>query len=216
MSGDQVRGLRRRFRPVAGPRPHVRGKLALGDRPAARALLRLRHILGHLRRRGRLDAGDLVAALRGDLLAGQARAAAPALRRRALQPLVRVVDQPHRGPRLTRLLPWPPLPPLPQRPVPRLLLLIRAIRRRRPRRRGGIAPHPAFQLVNPRGQLRDKPVRLRQPDRQLGMRQRSELLRRGNARHVGHNRQSSPSRPASQQPSTACRRRPPDPPRNQR
>ena len=51
MPGDQVRSLRAGLRPVAGPRPHVRGQLALGDRPAARALLGLRHVLGDLRRR---------------------------------------------------------------------------------------------------------------------------------------------------------------------
>ena len=31
----QVRGLRVRLRPVAGPRPHMRGQLPLGDRPPA-------------------------------------------------------------------------------------------------------------------------------------------------------------------------------------
>ena len=37
VAAGQVRGLRVRLRPEAGPRPHVRGQLALGDRPAARA-----------------------------------------------------------------------------------------------------------------------------------------------------------------------------------
>ena len=148
MPGGQVRGLRAGLRPVAGPRPHVRGQLPLGDRPAARALLRLRHVLGDPRRRRRLDVGDLVAALRRHRLAGQARAAPAALRRRELQPLVRVIDQPHRRPRLARLLPRPPFPPLPQRPVP-ALLLIRAVRRRRPRRRGRVPPHLPLAAAQP-------------------------------------------------------------------
>ena len=197
MAGGEARGLRAGLRPEAGPRPHVRGQLPLGDRPAARALLRLRDVLGHLRRRRRLDIGDLVAALRRHRLPGQARAAPPARRRRVLQPLIRVINEPHRRSRLARLLPWPPLPPLPQGPVPRLFL-IRAVRRRRFRRRGRVPGCLAFELLDPRGQLRDQPVRLSQPGRQLGMRQRSELLRRGNTGHVGHNRQSSPSRTASQ------------------
>ena len=79
---DQVRGLRAGLRPVTGPRPHVRRQLALGDRPAARAFLGLRHVLGHLRRRRRPDVGDLMAALRRHRLAGQARPAPAARRRR--------------------------------------------------------------------------------------------------------------------------------------
>ena len=54
----------------------------------------------------------------------------------------------------------------------------------------------------------DQPVRLSQPHRQLGMRQPSQLLCGGNTRHVGHNRQSSPARPARQRPATACRGKP--------
>ena len=68
-----------RFRPVAGPRPHARRQFSLADRAAARAHLRLRHVLGDLRRRRGLNAGDLMAALREDLLPGQVRAAPPAL-----------------------------------------------------------------------------------------------------------------------------------------
>ena len=119
-----------RLRPEAGPRPHVRGQLALADRLAPRALLRLRHVLRHRRRRRGLDIGDLVAALRDDRRIRQVRAALPARRRREPQPVIRVIDKLHRGSRRARLLARPPLPPLPQRPVPRLLL-IRAVRRRR-------------------------------------------------------------------------------------
>ena len=103
----------------------------------------------------------------------QVRAAPAARRRRELEPLVRVIDQPHRRPRVARLLPRPPFPPLPQRPV-RALLLIRAVRRRRPRRRGRIPAHLTLQILHLggqapdlRGQLADQPVRLRQPRRQL-------------------------------------------------
>ncbi len=94
-----------RFRPVAGPRPHARRQFSLADRAAARAHLRLRHVLGDLRRRRGLNVGDLVAALREDLLPGQVRAAPPALRRRVPEPVRRVVHQAHRRARLARLLP---------------------------------------------------------------------------------------------------------------
>jgi len=62
--GGQVRGLRAGLRPEAGPRPHVRGQIALGDRPAPGTLFGLRHILGDLRRQHRGDVGYLVAPLR--------------------------------------------------------------------------------------------------------------------------------------------------------
>jgi hypothetical protein len=52
------------LRPEAGPRPYARGQLVLADRLAPRALLGLRRVLPHHRRR--LDVGDLVAALRDD------------------------------------------------------------------------------------------------------------------------------------------------------
>ena len=80
--GGQVRGLRAGLRAEAGPRPHVRGQLALGEGPAARALFRLRHVLGDLRRRRRLDVGDLMAALRRHRLVRQPRAAPAARLRR--------------------------------------------------------------------------------------------------------------------------------------
>ena len=67
-AGQQGR-LSVRFRPVAGPRPHARRQFSLADRAAARAHLRLRHVLGDLRRRRGLNVSDLVAALREDLLA---------------------------------------------------------------------------------------------------------------------------------------------------
>ena len=191
----QVRGPRAGLRPEAGPRPHVRRQLALGDRPAARALLGLRHVLGHLRRRRRLDIGDLMPALRRHRLGGQVRAAPAAIRRRELQPVIGVIHQAHRRPRIARLLARPPLPPLPQRPVP-ALLLIRAVRRRGPRRRGRIPARPAPEVVNLsrqplnlRRQLPDHPVRLSQPGRQLSSRQSRKLLHRGNTRHIGHSRQ---------------------------
>ena len=180
----QVRGLRAGLRPEAGPRPHVRGQLARGHRPAPAALLGLRHVLGDPRRRRRDDIGDLMTALRRHRRPGQARAAPAARGRREHKPLIRVIDEVHRRPRIARLLARPPLPPLPQRPV-RALLLIRAVGRRRPRRRGGIparltlkifhpdrqAPDLRAQLLRLRGQLADHPVRLSQPGRQLASRQ---------------------------------------------
>ena len=60
MAAGQVRAVRAGLRPVAGPRPDMRRELALGHRPAVRALLRLRHVLGDLRLRGRPDIGDLM------------------------------------------------------------------------------------------------------------------------------------------------------------
>jgi hypothetical protein len=107
----------------------MRRELALGHRAAARALLRLRHVLGDLRLRGRLDIGDLMPPRRRHRLPGQARAAAAARRRRAVIALIRVIEQAHRHPGITRLLTRPPLP---QRPIRApLLLLMRAIRGRR-------------------------------------------------------------------------------------
>src|SRR6185312_2499853 len=116
--------------------------LSFGDRSAARAVLGLRDVLGDPRRRSGPDVGDLVTALRGDRLAGQALPAAAALHGREEQPLVRVVHQPHRRAGLAGLLPRRTLPLLAQRPVLRLLPE-RAVRRRRPRRRRGIPAGPA-------------------------------------------------------------------------
>ena len=62
-------------------------------------------MLGDLGRRRGLNVGDLVAALREDALALQARAAGPALRRRVEEPVIRVIHQLHRGTGLARLLP---------------------------------------------------------------------------------------------------------------
>ena len=75
------------LRSEAGPRPHVRRQLALGDRPAAGAPLRLGHVLGNRRRRGRPDVGDLMAALRRHRCGGQACAALAAGGRRVPEPL---------------------------------------------------------------------------------------------------------------------------------
>ena len=129
MAAGQVRSLGAGLRPDAGPRPHVRRQVSLGDLPTARALLGLRHILPDLRLRRRLDVGDLMTALRRHRFPGQIQAAPPAHRRRAVKAFIRVIDQAHRHPGITRLLSRPPLPPLPQRPV-RAPLLIRAVRRR--------------------------------------------------------------------------------------
>ena len=153
-----------------------------------RALLRLRHVLGDLRLRGRPDIGDLMPPRRRHRLAGQARAAAAARRRRAVIALIRVIDQAHRHPGITRLLTRPPLPPLPQRPIRGpLLLLMRAIGGRRARGRGRVLARPPLKLINLPGQLSDQPVRPRQPHRQPGGRQRGQLLSRGQARNGGHN-----------------------------
>jgi hypothetical protein len=88
MAAGQVRGLRAGLRPVAGSRPDMRRELALGHRPAARALLRLLHVLGAFRLRGWPDIGDLMPPRRRHRLAGQARAAAAARRRRAVIALI--------------------------------------------------------------------------------------------------------------------------------
>ena len=131
----QVRGLRVRLRAEARPRPYPGRQDALGDLPAARASLRLHDMLADLGFRRGPDVGDLVAALREDFPARQARAAPAAFRRRVPVPVLRVIYQAHRRAGLAVLLPGTALPLLPQRPVPRLLpvLLIRAVRRRRPR-----------------------------------------------------------------------------------
>jgi hypothetical protein len=140
------------------------------------------HVLGDLRRRRRGDVSDLMTALRRHRLAGQARPAPAAHRRRAPDPLIRVIGKLHRRPRLARLLAGPPPAPLPQRPVP-ALLLIRAVRRRRPRRHRRIPAHPALEVFHPgsqplvpRGQLADQPVRLSQPRRRLS--QQGEVVHR--------------------------------------
>ena len=132
VTADQVRGLRAGLRPVAGPGPGMRGQLPGGDCPAPGAFLRLRHVLGDLRRRRRLDVRDLVTALRRDRRPGQVRAASAAQRRRAVDGLIRIIHQVHRHPRIARLLSRPPFPALAQRPVA-AFLLIRAIGGRRTR-----------------------------------------------------------------------------------
>jgi hypothetical protein len=113
----QVRGLRARLRPVARPRPHMLRQLTPGHRPTARAPFGLRHMLGHLRRRCRLDVGDLMAALRRHRFIGQVSAAPAAGGRRVLEPLIRIIDELHRRPGLGRMLSGGPPSPLPQRPV---------------------------------------------------------------------------------------------------
>ena len=134
----QVRRLRMNLRPEGRSRPDPGRQGALGHRPAARAPLRLRDMLGDLGFRCRQDAGDLVAPRGEDLLAFQARPASCTFRGRVPVPVPRVIDQLHRGAGLARLLARSPLALLPQGPVPRRLLLIRAVRRRRPRRRARI------------------------------------------------------------------------------
>src|ERR1017187_3119552 len=134
------------LRPVTGPRPDMRGQLPGGDRPAARALLRLRHVLGNLRRR--LDVGDLVTALRRDRRPGQARAASAARRRRAVDGLIRVIHQAHRRPGVAWLLSRPPFPALAQRTVA-AFLLVRAIGGRGTRGRGRVLAGPAAPAAPP-------------------------------------------------------------------
>ena len=189
VAADQVRGLRAGFRPVTGPRPHTRGKLPGRHRPAARALLRLRHVLHDLRRRCRLDVGDLVTALRHHRYPGQVRAALAARRGRALDRVVRIICQIHRQPGIARLLSRPSSSPFAQRPVA-ALLPVRAIRRRGTRRRGRVLTglplqflHPGRKPLDLPGQLSDQPVRLRQPHRQFSSRKTRQILRR---RHISH------------------------------
>ena len=176
VAADQVRGLGTGLRPVTGPRPHMRGKLSGRHRPAARAFLRLRHVLDDLRRRGRRDVGDLMAALRRNRRRCQVRAAPAARRRRALDRLIRIIHQVHRQPGIARLLSRPPVPSLPQRPVA-ALLPVRAIRRGGTRRRGRVLAGLPLQLLHPgrkplglTTQLSDQPVRLCQPRCQLSSR----------------------------------------------
>jgi len=126
------------------------------------------------RRRG--DIGDLMAALQHDGHPGQPRPAAPAAGRGELQPLIGIIRQHQRRPRLARLLARPPPAPLPQRPVPRLLL-IRAVRGRRPRRGPGVLARSALQVLHPCPQLPDQLVRPGQQRRQLSMREPLQLRR---------------------------------------
>ena len=197
------------LRAEAGPRPHPRGQLPLGDLPAARTPLRLRHVLGDLRLRRRQDVSDLVTARRENLLGRQPRPALAAFRGRVPEPALRVIHELHRRARLARLLPRSALAFLPQRPVARLLLK-RAIGRRRPRRGRRIPGQPFLQPLHPGAQLADQPVRLRQPRSQFLTRQGSKLLRRRQARLIGHSTQ-----PCHSAPRAPVRNTEPQPPRNQ-
>ena len=66
-------------------------------------------------------------------------------------------------------------------------------------------PDLPLQLLHPRLQPADQLVRLRQLPRQLGMRQRGQLLRRGIPGTPGTARKPAPQPARSQQPATACR-----------
>ena len=186
----------------------MRGKLSGCHRPAARAFLRLRHVLDDLRRRGGRDVGDLMAALRRNRRRCQVRAAPAARRRQALDRLIRIIHQIDRQPGIARLLSRPPVSSLPQRPVA-ALLPVRAIRRGGTRRRGRVLAGLPLQLLHPvrkplglTTQLSDQPVRLCQPRCQHSSRRARQLLP-GN--HASHTRQWSPFQPASQRPAMACR-----------
>jgi hypothetical protein len=192
MSAGQVRCLRMRLGAVAGPRPHMCRQHPRADRPAARARLGLRHVPGHRRRRRRDDIGDLMAALQHDGRPGQARPAAAARSRGELQPLIGIIRQHQRRPRLAGLLARPPPAPLPQRPVPRLLL-IRAVRGRRPRRGRGVLARGVLQVLHPCPQLPDQLVRPGQQRRQLSMREPLQLRRRGDTGHIRHSTQINPT-----------------------
>ena len=145
VADGQVRSLRAGLRPVAGPRPDMRGQLPGRDHPAPGALLGL---LDDLRRRRRDDIGDLMTAPRRHRLTSQVRAAPAACGRRALDGLIRVIHQAHRRPGVAGLLSRPPFPPLSQRPAG-TLLPVRAIGRRRTRRRGRVLAGLPLQLLHP-------------------------------------------------------------------
>ena len=168
----------------AGPRPHVRGQRPCGDRPAAGALFRLRHVRSDLRRRRRLDVSDLMPPLRCHRRPGQAP---PHLQHA-------VGGQENLSPgSSTRLIVVPGWPGCcPGRRLPRSrkdrsapFFLIRAIRRRGPvtTRTNPGAPdaqdlppgrQPLVlrgQLLRRRGQLADQPARLSKLGRQLSRRQ---------------------------------------------
>jgi hypothetical protein len=166
------------------------GQLTGADRPAARAFLGLRQVLGRRRRWG--DVGDLVAPLRRHRRGGQVRAAPAAHQRRARDDFVGIIDQLHGRSRLARLLSRLPSPALTQRPVP-ALLLVWAVGGWRPRGCGGILAslpfqllHPASQLLVPRGELSDQPVSLSQPRRQLRCRESRQLLLTGHTGQIVH------------------------------
>jgi hypothetical protein len=133
-----------------------------------------------------------MAALQHDGRPGQARPAAAARSRGELQPLIGIIGQHQRRPRLAGLLARPPPAPLPQRPVPRLLL-IRAIRGRRPRRGRGVLARSALQMLHPCPQLPDQLVRPGQQRRELRMREPLQLRRRGGTGHIRHSTQINPS-----------------------
>ena len=164
----------------AGPRPHVRGQRPFGDRPAAGALFRLRHVLSDLRRRRRLDVSDLMPPLRCHRRPGQAPP--------HLQHTVGGQENisPGSSTRLIVVPGWSGC--CPGRRLPRSrkdrsapFFLIRAIRRRVPvtTRTNPGAPdaqdlppgrQPLVlrgQLLRRRGQLADQPARLSKLGRQL-------------------------------------------------
>ena len=96
MVGQQVRGLSVGLGTETGPGPDVLGQLPDAGGPAPGALLGLRAVLGHRRRRGGGGIGHLMAPLSTDRLILQVRAAPAAFTRRAAEGLVRVIDQFHR------------------------------------------------------------------------------------------------------------------------
>ena len=183
---------------TTGRCPHVRGHLPGGDYPASGALLRLRHVLRDLRRRRRLDVGDLVAALRRDRRPGQVRAAPAAGQRRAVEVS---------SGSSTRLIVIPGSPGcLPGRRFPRsrsdlsLPFSLYGLSEEADAMMWRVLAGLPLQLLHPgrqalylrsqlpglRGQLSDQPVRLRQPHCQLSSRESGQLLRRRNTRHTGH------------------------------
>ena len=151
----QLRGRGEHPGPVHSARRHpLRGGPG-PRRSTARAGTGDDPVLGHIRRRGRGDVGDLTALHPADRGPGQVAPTVPAAVDVAVEGLVGVVDQRHRRPTRAGLLAG--LSPGGRARGGPLRLAIRRVRRGRLRRCRRVRAQPPLQLLDPphlRGQLR--------------------------------------------------------------